>query len=565
MFGIDLTTFQQMQALVAGGMDTTVDAILNAQKRLKKGVGEGSVKDTIKSLRVQMNELVDTGDGILEIVPKDANKLFFELGQAILNTSDAFDKEAAAQKLFGRSWQELVPLFSQYKTYDDFTAALQEQNTVSEESVEDLAAMNDAFGELQQNFLTLKREVEASIAPALTDVANALSGVLDSVLTYLQTDEGKAMLESMGTAITELFSGLQGVKAEDVVSGFKTAFDAVTGALQWIVDNKDGVMTALEAVFGLWGTFKVAEGVLTVAKVIEGITGLSSGAAAMGEAAGASWGSGFAGAVMKAAPWLIGLYTLLNPASGSDALGNNDLIDENGNVTEEGKSIGMSQEWAKLEYFLEKITKLSNELDKSSIRGNTSLSDAQISALQSYWFHYSSYRGGNNSDYTRNSLQNASEQLIQLFGANNPQLAAYRSKMEGLFQSGYNGNKLDTSFFNIDENGVEVPVNLQAPANAAVEIAEQVGTVPVKVRLMMEGLMFPFLGGHANGLPFVQNDGLAYLHKGERVLTASQNRNYTYNSNNYFGNVNLNNGQDIEALCDTIDRRNRRRSVGYGA
>ena len=72
--------------------------------------------------------------------------------------------------------------------------------------------------------------------------------------------------------------------------------------------------------------------------------------------------------------------------------------------------------------------------------------------------------------------------------------------------------------------------------------------------------------GHANGLPWVPYDGyLAALHRGERVLTASENRQYTYNSNNYFGNVNLNNGQDIETLCNSIDRHNRRRSSGYGS
>ena len=78
--------------------------------------------------------------------------------------------------------------------------------------------------------------------------------------------------------------------------------------------------------------------------------------------------------------------------------------------------------------------------------------------------------------------------------------------------------------------------------------------------------MDTYMAMHANGLPWVPYDGyLSVLHRGERVLTASENRHYTYNSNNYFGNVNLNNGMEIDALCDSIDRHNRRQHAGFGA
>ena len=71
--------------------------------------------------------------------------------------------------------------------------------------------------------------------------------------------------------------------------------------------------------------------------------------------------------------------------------------------------------------------------------------------------------------------------------------------------------------------------------------------------------------GFANGLPFVPWDGyIAMLHRGERVLTASQNRNYTYNNHNYFGNVNLNNGMEVDALADSIAKQTRKQSRGYG-
>ena len=74
------------------------------------------------------------------------------------------------------------------------------------------------------------------------------------------------------------------------------------------------------------------------------------------------------------------------------------------------------------------------------------------------------------------------------------------------------------------------------------------------------------LPGHANGLPFVPFDGyLAVLHQGERVMTASQNRSYSANSNLYIENMNMNNGMDAQALASAMSAQNRRISAGFGS
>ena len=47
------------------------------------------------------------------------------------------------------------------------------------------------------------------------------------------------------------------------------------------------------------------------------------------------------------------------------------------------------------------------------------------------------------------------------------------------------------------------------------------------------------------------------------MIPASEAQRYTYN--NYFGNVSLNNGLEIDALTDSIARRNQRQRSGFGA
>ena len=482
------------------------------------------------------------------------------------------------EALFGKKYSSLKNLINLGQ--EAFTAALGKQNVASDEALEKNAALNDAVIELKNSFAALELEVTSGVAPGLTDMATALNGVLGSILEYLQKPEGQEMLQKLGDAISGLFGDLSKIDPEKVVSGFVEVFTKVTGGIEWLVENEDTAKGILAAVVTAWGAITIGENVMKIVKLVDGIKGLSAAdAAAAGAATGSSWAGAFATAAMKAAPFLLFLYELLNPASTA-----NDQIDtlfdeETGQLTEAGKEAGLTEQ------DVIDIINTQNAIKdaKTWMMESTGLTETQYNALESFWNWYSQVRGNPNaSDTAKGQYEKYWNYLNSgLFEGQEQQLAAYITKMGEYFTAGGRGT-LDWSFFNIGKDGktLEVPAELVVQTSAEA-LAAQIGTVPINAVLNLSGIVAGALGGifagalggifaglphFANGTPFVQADNtLALLHKGERVLTANQNRHYTYNSNNYFGNVNLNNGQDIEALCNSIDRHNRRQRSGYGS
>lgn len=317
MYGIDLDQFMRMQKLVANGMDTSVEAMLSSQDKLKKGIGSGN-KQVMEYMK-ELGLMFETGKGSMTFITDDTVEMFWLAGKAIMAMGDAYDQEAAATALFGRSWKELRPLFDTYEDMEAYNAALEQQTVNSEQTIRDLAALNDAVSALESSWTTLKDEVLGALAPALTKGAEAISGLLDNLTKYLQTEDGQKLLESMGKAVEGLFKDISEIDPQEVVEGFTGVFNSIIEGFKWLEQNSGTVVTALESIVIGWGALKLTGGALEIVKLIQGISGLVGGGAASaagqaGAAAGAAWGSSFASAVMAAAPWLVGLYTLLNPA-----------------------------------------------------------------------------------------------------------------------------------------------------------------------------------------------------------------------------------------------------------
>ena len=507
MYGIDLDTFLRMQKLVTNGLDTSVDAILTSQSKLKRGIGSDAknVAEALNEMGISMMTFVGEGKyGAIEQA-KDSLELFWEVGQKLMTWGDEYQKEDMAQKLFGKGWKELVPLFRDYKTLEDYKKALDNVNVNSEEDVNALAELNDKIGELKGNLETLSTDILAKLAPALSQGADALNGLLTKLLEYLNKPEGQAMLERLGTAISGLFEDIGEIDPQQVIEGFTGVFNTIVDGLKWLWENKENVVEALKWIVAGWAGLKLTGGALEIMKLINGVKDFQG--------------------VPTAPPQ--------NVTSG------------NGEVIANGNTGGG---W---------LSPLLNTL---------------VSGMPTNFVMEEAFKGWREGQKMQAEWKKATEGMTQV------EKDAYTLKLS----LGISDEEAKNLAEKMNENPPEVTVETVPEANAAEKIAQDVGKVilPAELRIMGGGVglggggeMLSLFSGNkravysnVNGISFVPYDGyLSVLHKGERVMPAVQNKNYTYNNHTYFGSVNLNNGLEVDALTESIERNNRRKRGGYGA
>ena len=556
IMGIDTTEYQQYKGVFDTFAEITVRDWMNAKRKIETAMVSPSNNQTDALDALGFGQLVGKNgevqaahiannweDAMWQIAGEIRTRV--ESGKLTEEMADVY-----GMALFGKNYSTLKPLFDMGQ--EGFNAEKETIKAANEEAIKNEALLNDTVIKLTGTFEALKMQALGTLAPALTAAAEAIDNLLGSILEYLQTPEGQEMLRQMGESLGELFSGITEISASDVVEGFKSVFDDLVEGIQWLAEHKDDVITAIKGIFGVFTSLKVSEGVLTLIKLFNGAKTLfgGNGGSPTGTGTDVGGGSGLGLLATKVASGLASNLTMYDP-NGLTAMIYNSVMDLTtyGWERKTGKSIGeaLKAQWGEI----------TGGLNAEGIAGSAE-------EARRYWF----------------------EQVPDAFWG----LFGFKSAKEGATKvssnlSAMNGYVIDQEI-TADEamriiNGEPIDMVLNPVVeDGAEQIQEQVGTVTIPVQLNVKGtgllgsFMEAALGlvpggsseghGFANGLPWVMNDGLYLLHRGERVLTASENKSYTYNNNNYFGSVNLNNGQDIDALCESIDRHNRRNQRGFG-
>jgi Arc/MetJ family transcription regulator len=262
-YGIEEDELQRIEK-TADLIDTSVDAIVGAKKRMKQNLGAGSA-DTIDALDAL---------GLGNIVDTDPEEMFWKIGDAIMNLGDEYQREDKAQKLFGRGWNELIPLFRTGR--EEYEKLNKSWNTVPQEQIDALKEMDDQYQILKNDLETVKLTFLGELAPAAKGVMETLTGLVGEFNKYLESDDGKEMMDSLGKAVESLFTDLTKIDPKQTMQDIIGIFDSIKGGLKWIAENKRGVVTAVEAFIGAWAVLKTASGVTTVLELLNGLKWLKA-------------------------------------------------------------------------------------------------------------------------------------------------------------------------------------------------------------------------------------------------------------------------------------------------
>lgn len=281
----------------ANMIDTDADVILSAQQRLERGLGkkDASVMGAFAAL---------IGEGY-DPTGKNITDVMWDAGEALMAYGDTAEKqqerEAYASTLFGKSWKELIPLFKAGR--EEYDETMDSWTWIGDKQFESLKKVDDASQKMNSEWEALKLQFEATMGEVFTPVMETLTGLMKEFNTYLQSDEGQQMLQKLGDAVASLFSDLTEIDPDKVMESIVGLFEKITVALQWIIDNKDTVKTALEAVAAAFAAIKIGNLALNIEKIVSGLGNLGilggnggAGAAAGAGGAGAGAGAGAAGA-----------------------------------------------------------------------------------------------------------------------------------------------------------------------------------------------------------------------------------------------------------------------------
>ena len=281
------------------------------------------------------------------VAQRDSIDIFWDTIEAIGKLGTVQEQETESNKIFGKSFQDLLPLIRAGRAAWEEEVGKALETAPDEEAANRLTTFNDALVDFKRVLTDFQDTISQGIAPGLTDLTKAGTDFLTEMTKWAQSPEGQEKLDKLSQAISDMVSSLA------TEENFNAVIEAATGvvegfteALGWVITHKGEVETGLLTIAGGFAAIKLGSGLLTALTLFKEIKWLNmaTGAKGLSSAFAAAPNGGWftlLSKLMLLAPWVAGAAVLLTP-SGGDAQWDT-LYDENGARTKAGEAAGLPE------------------------------------------------------------------------------------------------------------------------------------------------------------------------------------------------------------------------------
>ncbi|MDO4564844.1 MAG: hypothetical protein Q4C04_04450 [Clostridia bacterium] len=257
--GTSVETLQEW-AYAARFIDTEVEHMEKGLARTVKAMSEATIagQDYIEIYDGLVLSMRD-GNGQLY----DSEEMFYRVIDAIGTLESETEREIAAQEIFSRSYQDMLPLINAgsqaLREYADEAHAV--GAVVSTESVQALGQFNDALQVVRAQWEATKTQLAASFANPMTKFAENIQKTMASLQAKLNTPKMQAALEKLAAAAASFL--------EKLIDLAVSVLPAVASAIDWLAENGRTLIKVLAAVVAGVIAFKTA---LTVVKLVSALS-----------------------------------------------------------------------------------------------------------------------------------------------------------------------------------------------------------------------------------------------------------------------------------------------------
>ena len=297
----------------ANVIDTSAETIFSARQKLITAMGKESDKETMGAFAaLGINYLAGTDDNI--------ERVFWKAGEALMQMDDKVARNEYAMKLYGKSWTDLIPIFKTGR--EEYEKTMKSWDWVGDQNFNALTQLDDESNKTKSAWENIQHALEAAMAPSMVEIMQSLQGMMSSFNEYLQSDAGQEMLTKLNEAVSGLFTSLTDFDPEEVVAKVVEIFGKIQEGLQWIIDNKDKVASALKIIAGGFGLLKLTSLASNIGRIVTGLGGLFGGGNGTGtgsmpnqmDQTDAGRPGGDVGKITQGGGWLVGAMNAVTGA-----------------------------------------------------------------------------------------------------------------------------------------------------------------------------------------------------------------------------------------------------------